>query len=154
MAYAQMTKLSSRIGENKDCAVSALAWVLGISYEAVHQAMDVAGRAHAEGTPLHITRVAMKALGFRVRREYSAERLGLEVGVRKPKTSDAAANPAAWEHLPPLLLHMHRHSAAFVGGRVEDWTADRDAPIEQAWELERIGTGLRLKDELPPVVYL
>jgi hypothetical protein len=62
--------------------------------------------------------------------------------------------PEAWEHLPPLLLFTDGHVSAFVNGAVEDWAADRKAPIEEAWEVERVALTVALGVPPPPVVYL
>ena len=154
MTYETIARTSDRIKETNDCAVTAVALVLGVSYEVVHEAMEIAGRAYREGTPRHITEKVIKNLGFSIRRQYSAEQLGLEVGQRRPRTSDAAKNPASWEHLPNLLIFVPQHAVAFVNGKMEDWTKDRMAPIECAWEIERPLPSVKLGQEPPPIIFL
>lgn len=154
MTYEQISRIAKQLGETNDCVVRSVALVTGLSYETVHQALETAGRAHRDGTEKFRTRKALKALGFRVLRAYSKERLGLEVGTRHPTTGHALENPEAWEHLPNLLLFTPRHAAAFVQGRVEDWTKDEHAPVQEAWELARVNAPLRLGTKPPPVVYL
>jgi hypothetical protein len=154
VTYEQIKKASDRVKETNDCSVMALALVLGVSYETVHLALDAAGRKYRGGTPLYVTEKAVKALGFRVARYYSAERLGLEVGVRRPKTGDAAKNPDAWAHLPNLYLRVPDHAAALLRGKVEDWTVDRDAPILEALEIVPERAELARGQKPPPVIYL
>jgi hypothetical protein len=138
-------------GENNDCAVKALALVLNISYANAHHALSLRGRERGQGTLRADTMSALESLGFHVRRRLTAEAFGLEVGTKRPTPLHARLHPEAWAHLPHCLLFMPRHVAAFAGGKVEDWTGDTRAPIEEVWEV--VGPGLP-NGRAPEVIHL
>jgi hypothetical protein len=152
---ARVEQASTQLGETNDCSVRALALVLDVSYETAHQALAVAGRARRDGVSLYAVEAAARSLGFQVRRRYSAARLRLETGATcRITTADPGLEPEAWAHLPDMMLSCPEHVAAFVGGRVEDWTSDRNAPILEALEFWQPTTRISLGEELPPVIYL
>lgn len=71
-----------------------------------------------------------------------------------PTTADPMLKPERWANMPDLLLHVNNHIAAFVDGKVEDWSRSNKVSIYEAWELERIGLTEHRREELPPVIYL
>jgi hypothetical protein len=135
--------------EDNDCAVKALACVLRLSYVNAQAALAAAGRVEGEGTSPAALRVALEALGGRVRREFGPARLGLEVGTPYPTTLHATMNPEAWAAMGDMLLFTPGHVAALVGGTVEDFAWDQAQPIWLAWEV-----GEPPDEGPPPVVYL
>ena len=143
-------------GEGSDCAVIALSEVTGFSYITCHEALSNAGRKPGCGTPYYCTRAALEALGWHVVRVWKWEHLALQLdlGRRKPKTADALADPEAWKELPPrMLLKMPEHIGALVNGQVRDWTADREAPIYEAWEVAPVSDQVERR-RTPAVIYL
>ena len=120
---------------------------------AVHRRLHVRRGLNVGG--LLRKRLSLVALGHRVRRRYSGRRLALELGQRAvPTTADPMLKPERWANMPDLLLHVNNHIAAFVDGKVEDWSRSNKVSIYEAWELERIGLTEHRREELPPVIYL
>ena len=151
----RVAHVATRMGETNDCAVRALALVLRISYETAHSALERAGREFQDGTPRGVTETAIALLGFRIRRRWSPTRLALVTGRRgRPSTAHALLDPEAWAEVPDMLLFVHRHVAALVDSKVEDWTQNHAAPIEEGWELMRISDTVVLGEKLPSVIHL
>lgn len=148
-SLARLSRAAEAIGETNDCTVKALAVVTGASYDAAHEALRVAGRVYCEGASYEAQRAALRTLNHRVLRVWTPKRLLLELGSKRRQlltTLDLAG-----ADLPPLLVHMNGHVAAFQDGIVHDWTNDRKAPILEAWEVVQNGAPLR---PAPDVVYL
>jgi hypothetical protein len=149
--------ISAALGEDKDCGVLALARVLDISYETAHMALMDAGREHSKGTPRHVTRAALRSLGFKVLRTWSPTDLALATGrpaARQIITADPMRFPGTWNHMPPMLIFIKEHVAAFRAGTLHDWTNDANAPVQEAWEIARISDQVQLGQRPPGVIHL
>jgi hypothetical protein len=155
--FDRSAHISRSLKEDNDCSVLALARVLDISYENAHHALAEAGRAHAKGTPRFITRKAIEALGFTVRRTWSVADLALAVDLPQAKrltTAHPLRGLGEWAHLPPMLVFISKHILALRDGQVLDWTDDANAPIECAWEISKRTDRVVLGERLPPVIHL
>lgn len=138
---------------SKDCSVLALASVCGVSYMVAHHAMAAVGRIKQGGTDPAFTRAALDFLGFEVRRVWTAKQLGLEARVN-PRLKPALADLEDKDWLPRMMVFVnnHDHVAPFFNGHVQDWSANTEAEIDEAWEIAKVGVAIKAKT--PPVIFL
>ncbi len=149
---------SEEMGEGSDCAVLALARILHVSYETSWEALYRAGRRPRGGTPRSVTQKALELLGFKIKRTWYPDDIAvatLPPGVTlRPTTVHPIRFKEGWGPMPDLLLFVPQHVAAYVDGKVQDWTQDKVVVIEEAWEITRASDEVKLGERLPPVIYL
>jgi len=109
-----ISKASDAFGEYKDCAVRAVTVVSGFPYEHVHKTFTRCGRFPKCGTPLHVTRLALKSL------QLQTEDVTDQFNARTVRTLE--------RELPKkgrFLVRVNGHLLAAKDGKIIDWTKGR-----------------------------
>jgi len=134
-----------KIGERNDCAVKAIAIACGVPYAEVHALLKRLGRQEGKGTPVPISRQAIKQLGFRIR-EWSVGEYWRKIStypsphhrLRSITTHHLRRFPEAWADCHPNMIWVTaRHMLAVKDGTVRDWSINRALPVRLIWEIER-----------------
>lgn len=126
-----------------DCTVKATALLVGVDYDVAWNAYAEAGRKVGRGTPDHITEQVFARFGFRlvsVRADLEARMAEFKPNFKFKQLSTYHPRrfPELWETVPPLLIHVRKHHAAFKDGAVIDWSAPKAKRIIDAFRLEPI----------------
>ncbi len=146
---------AKELNENNDCSVKAIAILTGLSYSTVHAAFQAAGRKSRAVTAQYITNQAVQSLGYKLVslgnmsfRGCGRPKWVQDIMSRYPKwyrperltTYQIKKFPQAWAHLPPLLIHVDSHHAAFKDGVVQDWSATKSNRILKMYMVEKTAT--------------
>lgn len=110
--YLSVTEQSRHHNETNDCAVKAVAIACNVAYSTAHAALKKHGRRDRKGTFHYTTFEAIKELGFKADRvTLNNKRTMRTVGFDCPRGR--------------CLVFVHKHVAAMVDGKVQDWSAGR-----------------------------
>lgn len=132
----------------RDCAVKAIALLCNQPYDAVWDACAKHGRKTGRGTPWPVIDAVLADYGFK--RVDRTTKLQLKIRRAMPEghrdignltTYHARRFPEAWTDLPPLMIGVRRHVAAFYKGDVHDWSAGNRKHIQALYVLEPMGQG-------------
>lgn len=118
--YSSVTEQSRHHNETNDCAVKAVAIACNVAYSTAHAALKKHGRKDRHGTFHYTTFTAIKDLGF----------VATKIVTRNSYTMRTV------NKLCPTgrcLVFVHRHVAAMVDGKVQDWTAGRCHRVESVY---------------------
>jgi hypothetical protein len=124
------TKTAKAFGDEGDanfCAPVAVAIITGKPVAEVKKAFADAGREEGKGTPIDVTRDALKALGFKMAKVSDKEVAaiiatypGRHNTLKHITTHHPRRFPKAFEGKGDFLFQTVNHIAAFVGGAVQD----------------------------------
>lgn len=126
--YSAISYESLAHGENRDCAVRAVALATGKAYGEVLHIFSLYGRRRGRCTPFWIIHKVVEHFGYEL----------VDVTDRFP----AAKTPTSAERVLPqqrgvFLIHTRGHIACYRGGTVHDWTKGRRHRIKQILKLKR-----------------
>ena len=111
----------------RDCAVYAIQQITGKDYSDCLYQLAKSGRKYGKGTPRHVTRHTLQAMGYRVTDVTTRYRDGY--GLRTVRTAERGL-PEGY-----FLLFVARHVLAYVDGSVRDWTRGRCHRIQEIWQI-------------------
>lgn len=110
--YLSVTEQSRHHNETNDCTVKAVAIVCNVAYSTAHAALKKHGRKDRQGAYRNTTFGAIKELGFVATKIETRDSRSMRSVHRLCETGRC-------------LVFVHRHVAAMIDGKVQDWTAGR-----------------------------
>ena len=138
MNYKIAKNAADSINETNDCGVKAVAIATNTPYKDVHAIMASLGRKRRKGTPWGVLSGALEQLGYR---GLSFEKAPMQKRTKTVRFGTGAGSVSFLQEkesyytmktihkaLPKrgrYILHCSGHVAAFVNGKVEDWTEGR-----------------------------
>lgn len=145
--FNQLSEESFKLNENNDCTVKAMAVLTGKPYAEVHAAFKAAGRKDRQGADFWIQKKAAEALGFSLRRltredeqAIIAQYPGAQKGLANITTRHPVRFAKVWQQLPPMMLHVRAHVAAFKDGKLHDWSVNKAMRVIDIYVVEPIGS--------------
>ena len=118
--FDEISKEAEKFGEDNDCAVRAVAILLGSSYKRAHALLQKFGRRNKKGTNFHnITRPALESQGFKVVAISDRDPLN------KAKTIRTVERLLKFRRRERFLIRTSGHILAARDGKVHDWTKGR-----------------------------
>lgn len=128
--YIGMT-ISAQIKQEKfDCCVKALALVLDIPYEEAHTVCKMHGRENRKRMLNKDFMRAINGCGIRYKQMEPRQRNGSRyTGVTIHKKLEAGKRYMVW---------YDRHVAAFIDGKLEDWTHGNRHRVLGVWEITKL----------------
>ena len=112
-SYQQLAAIAAKHYNDRNCCtVIATAKACKVSYGKAFNALKREGRKTGRGTRPRVYILAMAALGYAAR-EIESDHVGRTIGT-------------AERQLPPrgtYLIHVRGHVAAYVDGKLHDWTS-------------------------------
>lgn len=128
--YTELIKASSRFNESKDCAVKAVAVVIGRPYKVAHAALKASGRRNNCGTPRQTTLRAIESLGFKI------TPLDSKHVMRKAKTLRTLDSKVPSRGM--FLVCVKRHIIGVRSGMIQDWTEGRCHRIIEIYRVSKV----------------
>lgn len=132
--FMELCEASARMRESNDCTVKAVAVVMGVTYQAAHQALELHGRKRNRGA--FSTIEAIETLGG-TWVEVPDWQYRDEWGMKTPITASAALK----KHLPNanVLIYYRGHISGAVNGIIHDWANGRKHHISRVIQVFRPG---------------
>lgn len=125
--YQMMEQISMKEGEDKDCAVIAVAIATSTPYKTVHKIMADYGRKKGKPTSSYVIRMAVYTLGWKIDFMSSAE--------GRPKTVKQCDDKLP---LGRYLIRTTGHIMAMTGNEVHDHQKGRRFKVREVWKLSRV----------------
>lgn len=132
-------------GDRAHCSVIAIAAITKLPPKQVQEALAAAGRRIGHGTTEWQHTRALKLLGFK---PTFHDRLWIEAmiasypaphnNLKNITTHHPRRFKKAWANQPDMLLFSSSHVAAFVDGKVVDWSIAKSLQITSVWTVEKI----------------
>lgn len=126
-------------GEAKDCSVTAVAIVCGVSYDVAHVALAAQGRKDRHGLAMFQINAACHSLGFKVERIRGSEFIdrypARHLVLKHVTTHHPERFPEAFEDEGPLLLYTSNHVAAFRDGVVHCWSRGQSLRVTSIYRV-------------------
>lgn len=120
--YAKIDEASRRYGERLDCVARSIAVACGVTYEEAHAMLTKCGRKRRSRTKDHVTRRALRLLGFAM--------VQYPVKGRTVRTVE--------RELPVgrrFIVRVNGHMLPVRGGKVWDWSAGRLFRVREVLEI-------------------
>jgi hypothetical protein len=123
-----ITNNTLRKMEKRDCAVVAVALMVGITYDEAHDALKAAGRKDRAGTPMPCIAHGMRLLGHPI---LNAPHLGIiksypgiHSTLKNVTTHHFRRFENVWRDAPDFMILSRNHILAVIGGKVQDWSVN------------------------------
>jgi len=133
------------VGDRAHCAVIALAAITKLPPKQVQEALAAAGRKIGRGTYTWTTQRALALLGYSVEkasRDWIQEMIASYPEPHNMLKNVTTHHPrrfkSAWSGQPDMLLFTSGHVAAYVDGKVVDYSVKRSLQITEVWWVEKI----------------
>lgn len=132
------------LGDKRHCSVIAIAAITKLPPKQVQEALAAAGRKVGCGTPIWASARALKLLGFKVtiHRDLWLQAMiqsypGRAKLLKNITTHHPRRYKKAWANQPDMLLFTNSHVAAYVNGKVVDWSIKKSLQITEVWTIEK-----------------
>lgn len=143
--FVNLKSEAGKIGERNDCSVKAISIACEVPYAEVHALLKDLGRKDRAATPIILSRMAVKVLGFKIREWSFIERQGMietypsqHNNLHSITTHHPRRFPQAWGDCHPNMIWVTpNHMLAVKGGVVQDWSINRALRVRQIWEIEK-----------------
>lgn len=138
--YKQIHREGKEHGDNRFCAVAAVAIITGKPYKEIATLMEEKGRKHRQGTQQYITDNVLKDLGYELKRVAIRDIIASfpkpHCNVLKNMTTHHPRRfPGCIDPTKMYLAHVSGHILAITGGQVRDWSVNRSLRI---YKLEEV----------------
>lgn len=140
--FSELQQQSKALGEEKDCAVKALAIICGQPYSEALNLMTEHGRKPMKGTYWPVIEKSLSALGYRL------ERISLQdIIASYPKPHCNVLKNVTTHHprrfpgcfpAGSYLLDCGRHVSALIDGQIIDWSVNRSLRIKRILRIVKI----------------
>lgn len=143
--FRAQCEAARNMGEDNDCSVKALSLLTKVSYAECHAALAQAGRKPGRGVSMAQIVAAAEALGFAMTRQ--PFRLHNEIIACYPERDRVLMNitthhprrfAKVWSTMPNMMFETDRHVAAFVDGKVVDWSVNKALRVRALWVLTKL----------------
>lgn len=119
--YKALKEISKHYGEDNDCVVIALTLLSNEPYEKVHNLLRTLGRKSRKGTSDVVWTRALEHLSLKLRRVRTDAKTTMNLRVP--------------DFTCKYLILTTGHMAAFVGGKIQDWSYGRRTRLRKVWEV-------------------
>lgn len=128
--FTELVQQSNKFRESKDCAVKAVAVVIGRPYKVAHAALKACGRRNRCGTPRTVTIRAIESLGYKV------TLLPDNHAMRKAKTLRTLESKVPSRGM--FLVVVNKHIIGIRSGMIQDWTEGRCHRIKEIYRISKV----------------
>jgi len=140
--YKKLKKDAKKLGDNNFCTVLAAAAITGLTYKECFDAFEQAGRKKKQGANILVQKKAFKILGYKmvkypiwnIKKRYK----GAHKNLKYLTTYHPIRFAYAWRDAPDLYLQGSKHAAAYVGGKIVDWSNDRKSRVTSAYRVVKL----------------
>lgn len=126
--FNSLDSRSDERGEQRDCAVKAVALLCGVDYDTAHATLAKHGRIEGRGTHMHITEAACAELGHPIVqvtfRPVIAQYPSPHHNLNSVTSHHMRRFPLVWKDAPDFLMRTRSHILAVMGGQVMDWSVN------------------------------